>query len=1503
VTLGILAFGVYYLRFVERETSYFSDRNARLIVGLAAQLRESVDATSEYAKQAAGLKKNEVPAIFRFDPAERSPMPAAVFTKIETCAKNEENPTPATAATLDRPHRYAERTANGLVLHFNQVVKSKLCADDPKTGSVITKVNGEPASLVTSSVELGRLADQIVQQSAAAVFASVFILDATGTVVYQRGGETEKAGGVKIVQIHELPERRYFGKDEVVKIGDLMAASRNTAVHIGDANYQLFTAPLRSGLVIEDPAGSKVANTPADDTWVLCGIVRESDFRTQALAISVTLISAVAAAVLLLIFSWPFLKVALISATHRLSTVDVVLLGLCGILASSILSLTVLDWLAYSNLEASADEQLEKLATGMDRNFALERVRISKQVSRALGWAEDQFTDNKPAENPSKNDDETVSVAPLEARNGNLLKLAPSLFDDAKTQTDGTKPYPYIQSFALISANGWQGIKWFMDKYERVTPIVRVATRTYFTSARDKTKDYLELGAEGGDRLAMQSVRSITTGLPEIDFGRRTDESPKRETFGQQRVRNNFPVITMTVPDALSIGHPIFPRYFGFAIIDSNGKVLFHSEDRRNTVENFFDETDRDKHLRAAVYARRDEVMNIRYWGDDYRAYVHPMSDLPWTIVTFREKRGLRTLNTEALIVTLVLILTLVGPGLMLFIAVVKLTRPRYAARWLWPDAAHVSDYADLAGIYGMLLVASMGLLALLPEGALMFLPYWFVPIVLVVTYIRIAKPPKGAKLIVMLAVICLSLLIGTLSIAGETHQMPADSRTIEPASLLLVVLIALSIVYATLRASGGVSRDMEPVSGDVVSAETPMTTTPGVSRASGPIAVLREGTTPRNEVVTILETSGVTKQEKRGGARARNYDPLKQQAQLPLAYCSVAFLLLVLTSVVPTAAFFKAAYRVEIVSFMKSVQVQFARDLQARWWRASAEYDDARGELKGGILSKRWEERLDLYNEAAFDTKINFNPHVGQPPSDSGASSAFPRFIENVLPHYSEASVITRELIHDRSSDLQWWWTLPTTSDLTLWLKPPPNSAANLNAGAEQRPDLSFSIKSVIPSNVIGFRGVNPESAERTASTLMSVILRLVVIGILLAANFWIAQFMARRVFLVDLVNPRWLTQGVLGLRHVICYPYDESKLAATENKRPHGKPDPLSGYAAIDLRDQNDYKRAEGLPQGFDKQPFEQYVLIKGLDYRFASGERAKMLRGLLERLMRNADRNIVLLPSTMSVITNALLQGPEAEEWSKVLSTFVWVSGDQLSPDTTRGSIATGRRHPIASTLKRTRPSGTRWHRVIHMFSSLFGFASYIEQIMDGRTSAERAFKDETRHDAYLCSLVQGLDSEATARDQVLEEVSERAENYYASLWHTCSHLEKIVLLQLAQTGLVNEKMKRDVRRLLARGLIRRDPRLRVMNETFRRFILLNAANTDMADELEPGFGSDTWQRFRVPLFATVLVVTLFFFVTQHELFDATIAGVTGLTAALPAFTKVLTMWGDRGSRGAR
>ena len=126
---------------------------------------------------------------------------------------------------------------------------------------------------------------------------------------------------------------------------------------------------------------------------------------------------------------------------------------------------------------------------------------------------------------------------------------------------------------------------------------------------------------------------------------------------------------------------------------------------------------------------------------------------------------------------------------------------------------------------------------------------------------------------------------------------------------------------------------------------------------------------------------------------------------------------------------------------------------------------------------------------------------------------------------------------------------------------------------------------------------------------------------------------------------------------------------------------------------------------------------------------------------------------------------------------------------------------------------------------------------------------------------------------------------------------------MLLQLAQTALVNEKMRKYVRRLLARGLLRRDPRLRLMNETFRRYVALQGANASLAAELEPNFATDAWQRFRVPFFVAVGAVALFFLMTQRELFDATSAIVTGLTATIPAFAKIVTVWGDRAARGVR
>ena len=151
-------------------------------------------------------------------------------------------------------------------------------------------------------------------------------------------------------------------------------------------------------------------------------------------------------------------------------------------------------------------------------------------------------------------------------------------------------------------------------------------------------------------------------------------------------------------------------------------------------------------------------------------------------------------------------------------------------------------------------------------------------------------------------------------------------------------------------------------------------------------------------------------------------------------------------------------------------------------------------------------------------------------------------------------------------------------------------------------------------------------------------------------------------------------------------------------------------------------------------------------------------------------------------------------------------------------------------------------------------------------------------------------------ALTRDQILDEIEERTSNYYARVWSTCSNDEKIVLGHVAQQGLANAASRRVVRRLLVRGLLFKDPSLRLMNETFTRFVLSASCRgevTALEGEAEPS----TWDRLRLPLALGAASAGAFLFVTQREVFDSTLTTVAGVTAAVPTVIRLAQLVLDR------
>ena len=150
----------------------------------------------------------------------------------------------------------------------------------------------------------------------------------------------------------------------------------------------------------------------------------------------------------------------------------------------------------------------------------------------------------------------------------------------------------------------------------------------------------------------------------------------------------------------------------------------------------------------------------------------------------------------------------------------------------------------------------------------------------------------------------------------------------------------------------------------------------------------------------------------------------------------------------------------------------------------------------------------------------------------------------------------------------------------------------------------------------------------------------------------------------------------------------------------------------------------------------------------------------------------------------------------------------------------------------------------------------------------------------------------------RDQILEEIEDGAADLYDALWQDCDGDERVALERIARDGM-SATSRRVVRRLLTKGLVRKDPELRLMNESFRHFVLDGRHRQEVA-ALEHDAEPSLWDNLRVPLGMAALLAAAFLLATQREAFDATITMAAGLTAAVPTLVKltnVLTQFASK------
>ena len=1380
--LAVIAIGAAYFMYVRNQSSYYTARNLRMLARAAQQINGAMVGQEQFVRNyALSGKPNEL-------------------ARTTDCGSPLADDAAFVASAKAAPgHELWRRTL------VNREGTSYLRIDyagfvDPvapvKAGeSPATFSNGVPASAGTlppeagapqrgcGQVALADIFDPVLHRELLNPFDLVILADARGNVVYRTRpprsistllrarADDERSQSVPeliVTDISKLQERKGFRDYAALDAQKLSTSTRSSEVVVSDDNYLLFSQP-------------STFASPAQ--WIVGGFVSAKHFRYEVAAISGTAIIFAVAIAVLAICCWPFLRISLMHERQALTISDVVLTVVCAIMGAAVVTLIILDALAYRRISAESDEHLHEFATKLTENFASDvtRAAFALRSIEALTL-----------------DDNDWSTPDAEQR------IIATLFNDKDVQR-----YPYLESFSWIDANGLQRFK---ATAGRPIPRVRVGDRAYFLDA---------LG-EGTWRAPSRLAQSGPYALEWVHSRTRNEI---QAVFAKHTTLPALPVLALTT-DIINVSSAVPPPGVEFAIIDERGNVIYHSDQQRIGYENFFAECDHSRALLSAVLGRRETIVASKYWGDATQMLVRPLDKTPWTLVALRSKRLVHAVNVEAVLMT-VLSLLINSTPYTIILLIILIAAPWYRAASLWPDPMRSADYSRLFGIYVLSLFAfSISIYSLMPQSLLPML--FLMPAqVLLSTYLllhRRDRRPRVAAALVLWSMATLMLLI--LIVRAKIDR---DADIGAPAWLTILLLVACMLLAAIVSLDFLVSRNVRGFSSF-----------------------------------------------KRRAIDTRFLVALRMYIRYPFSYRVCALLLLILGTSIPTIGFFKIGSRVEHEMLVKFAQLRLAASAEERM-NAIAHVSLVPADPAGRAAHMTAVRALarDMVDElppgiCVWPLPPQMKSYRACADCGSPGEPLVPDWFAALVPQFSDDSVAMRQLYSSGSTDELWkWCRLPNrTLKLDRFVQLDRDTALKLWGAPQESEFIRVTAKILAPRLFV------EDLADPIDAIVYALTYAILILGVV-ALFYWIVNFMATRILLIDVAEPLWLARLPLS-------PTIGDHIFLTRRER---RVDALTGHNFYDVSFEKTAK-----DDAWATKLEEIDVSIAGrnvrvLDFEFAINDAEMNLKKLdwLERLLALPDRTVIIVSSVSASYIDTTPVPDKIDEtvyrqrWGAVLARYVWITSEQLEM-----RLGERDRHTTEEReLHHLRVSSPRLSQWVH---DRFTLKKHDRHWLD----------DETAYNPVLGRLRKELDPHAD-RKQLIDEIGERAETYYAGLWASCSVDEKLLLYHLALNGLANGKDRRLVRRVIARALVRRDPNLELFSETFRLYVL-RAGSAENLDRAAAGLGS-AWDSIRVPMFMIIGTFVILLFGTQKDVLDVSTTVVTGLTGGVPLVIKLVGLMTER------
>ncbi len=905
---GVFA-AAYFLYPLHREPR-LSKRNYRLLAAIAGQVGKRIEGLTRAVQTA--QDNSTSPCEERDTQTLKCVAPDELPAEVRMAAGSDHNASQVAAYVHDD---------DGTLMAYFMV---------PGAPAQSQQASGSTAQTIPAT-ELGKFINEVVEPYG--YFDSVLLASAQGNVLYQSDVpivdgralyhssiSTGRIGSIQDLIAGEQAQERKEGAQED---GDsakhagapphyvFSPAKVETVQYLGE-EYLLFAQPLSAHVVV---VGDKGAGSQQSASLVLFGLVSSRSFAAETRQIPWEWLGGLVFLLVLTFLSWPLLRLWRMGPGEPLRGADVRLISFVFMTGAMVITFFVLDLAFYASISARFDDLLEPLAREISERFQGEVADAAGQLDAVLNRCKDC---------------RAVSCSVIGAQSG-------SDFADLILADSGGQPTCRWFARPDSKLEGWQ-----LKRADK-PPQMRLADRTYFRDARSRVLWSLpgprHECAGGPCGVTAEVVNSRISGDDVLVIARPADESAPCGSPGAPCPQSapprqqHDPAVGLIATRMLPFAHPVLPMGFGFAIVNDQGDVQIHSVASRNKRENLFRECDDATGVRAAVGTRMPARLDVSYSGHDYRIFVMPLLDTPWSLVVFRDKQLLWAANSE--IISSWAMLTLLYLAVWVAAAIVlQVCDSTYSAAWLWP-----CRYGGGTRSY-LLVAAQTGLLAVIAYLGLQ----------------RVEALRSLGRFVPLLVHFAMVLIFPAVTVAA--------------ACLALADEAALGFwerrLSRALTIGGGIA------AGACVALL--------VVIFLGPQAPFNYQVPAIALFASLLGAVALINMNRPKAVPHRRPAPLpiagrQGETAFRFAFVTMLFSLVMALAVVPAVVFFQSASAMEVTNLSRMAQMRWIGSLAARAKRLRAE---TALKVSSPIFSSRFDDTRDIYPGSGFPGPITWQDRSG---------------------------------------------------------------------------------------------------------------------------------------------------------------------------------------------------------------------------------------------------------------------------------------------------------------------------------------------------------------------------------------------------------------------------------------------------------------------------------------------------------------------------------------------